>query len=123
MGRMTSHILWKINMFQTTNQYIYIYNYIYIYIYINYIPRTLGEIFFGWCHAAMIACSCLRHALQQECHQITKVGPVARFRPCIKLENYTTKTFWSFASVLFCLVGSSETRRFTNCHIDELDEN
>ena len=35
MGRTTlSHILWKIKMFETTNQHIYIYMYIYVYIYV-----------------------------------------------------------------------------------------
>ena len=29
------------------------------------------------------------------------------------LEIHTTKIFWSFVSVLFCLVGSSKTTRFT----------
>ena len=35
MGRTTlSHILWKIKMFETTNQHIYICIYIYVYIYL-----------------------------------------------------------------------------------------
>ena len=40
----------------------------------------------------------------------------------IYLEIHTTKIFWSFVSVLFCLVGSSKTRRFTK-NTYELDEN
>ena len=37
------------------------------------------------------------------------------------LEIHTTKICWSFVSVLFCLVGSSKSRRFTK-NIYELDE-
>ena len=40
----------------------------------------------------------------------------------IHLEIHTTKIFWSFVSVLFCLVGSSKTRRLTK-NTYELDEN
>ena len=39
----------------------------------------------------------------------------------IYLEIHTTKIFWSFVSVLFCLVGSSKTTRFTK-NAYELDE-
>ena len=40
----------------------------------------------------------------------------------IYLEIHTTKIYWSFVSVLFCLVVSSKTRRFTK-NTYELDEN
>ena len=49
-------------------------------------------------------------------------SPNGTFPSKNNLEIHTTKIFWSFVSVLFCLVGSSKTRRFTK-NTYELDEN